>query len=146
MDQSSRAYIDSVTVTLSAAAYATIYYTTDGSDPATRSRLSTPHRSALSTTTTLKAIAAHPDYAESAVASNTYTIKVAAPVFRRGSGHRAGSGRRGLDQTLRRHHSLHAQRHGPHSVGSRDCIGVEAAAWKFHPQGAGHPAGARQAT
>jgi hypothetical protein len=58
----------------------TIYYTTNGSTPTTAS---TPYTGpiALSTTTTINAIAAGPGYAASPVASATYTFTAVAPRF-----------------------------------------------------------------
>jgi len=76
---------DSVTVTMSAASFATIYYTTDGSTPSTASRVYTSPLT-VATTTTVKAIAFHPDYVTSVVATHTYTIKVATPTLSRVSG------------------------------------------------------------
>src|SRR5207247_60650 len=59
---------------------ATIYYTTDGSTPTTLSAAYTGPIT-VTQTTTIRAIAAAPGYATSAVASATYTIQVATPTF-----------------------------------------------------------------
>ncbi len=73
-------YISSVDVTLSAASFATIRYTTDGSDPTVSS---TVYTGALpfSVTTTLKARAFHVDWTASATTTAVYTIQVATPAF-----------------------------------------------------------------
>ena len=78
-------YVDSVSVTVSATAGATIRYTTNGSTPTTSSTLYTGPVS-LGQTTTLKAKAWKVDYTESAVTSGTYTLKVATPLLSRVSG------------------------------------------------------------
>jgi alpha-tubulin suppressor-like RCC1 family protein len=88
MDKATGTYSDSVRVRLSAVLYATIYYTTDGTAPTTSSLVYTAPL-VLGTTTAVKAIAYHPDYTTSAVATNTYTIKVADPVLSRASRKRA---------------------------------------------------------
>src|SRR6185503_4510716 len=73
-------YVTSVSVTLSAAAGASIYYTTDGSTPTTASTLYT---GAISVTQsrTIKAIAAAAGMSDSDVASSAYTIKAATPAI-----------------------------------------------------------------
>jgi Chitobiase/beta-hexosaminidase C-terminal domain len=66
---------------------ATIYYTTNGSIPTTASTAcANPCQLAISTTTTLKAIAAGGGYASSNVAVATYTIAANNPTFSPGSG------------------------------------------------------------
>src|SRR5206468_1929455 len=80
-----------VTVTLSTATSgASIYYTTDGSTPTTASSAYTGPVP-LTTTTTLKAMAAASGMANSSVTSATYTIRVAAPTFSPAGGTFAGS-------------------------------------------------------
>jgi len=74
------AYVSSISVTLSAAAGASIRYTTNGSTPNTGSPLYTVPLE-LAATTTLKAIALHPDYTTSPVATAVFAIEVAAPAF-----------------------------------------------------------------
>jgi alpha-tubulin suppressor-like RCC1 family protein len=73
-------YPTSVTVSLSAAAGATIRYTTNGSTPTTASPIYTGPF-ALTATTTVKALAMHPDYVTSGVLTAVYTINVEAPTF-----------------------------------------------------------------
>ena len=74
-------YTSSVTVTITdSAPGATIYYTTDGSTPTTASAQYAGPLT-LTTTQTIKAIAAAPGYANSLVTSATYTIRVATPTF-----------------------------------------------------------------
>jgi alpha-tubulin suppressor-like RCC1 family protein len=75
-------YVDSVTPTLSSISGARIRYTLDGSTPdeADPNHLVTPVP-ALETTKTLKAKAFHNDYSASSVATWTYTLSAAAPVF-----------------------------------------------------------------
>src|SRR5262249_22142232 len=73
-------YTGSVTVTLSSISGATIYYTTNGTTPSQFSTLYTAPF-AVTTSLTLKAIAMHPDYTTSGVASTAYTIVVANPTF-----------------------------------------------------------------
>lgn len=69
-------YTSSATVTLSAMAGATIYYTTNGSTPTTSSPVyAGPFE--VTTTSTVKALAAHPDYYTSAVTTAAYTIEIA---------------------------------------------------------------------
>jgi alpha-tubulin suppressor-like RCC1 family protein len=74
------AYVDSVSVTISAATGATIRYTTNGSTPTESSTLYIDPVG-LDQTKTLKAKAWKVDYSASAVASGTYTLKVAAPIL-----------------------------------------------------------------
>jgi len=71
---------DSVDVTLSSAtAGATIFYTTDGSDPTAASEVfSTPIN--ITATTTVKAFAIFTDYFDSAITSATYTIDTTPPI------------------------------------------------------------------
>ncbi len=69
----------SVTIT-DATSGAVIYYTTDGTTPTTKSTQYT-EAIAVSETETIKAIAAATGYANSAVASATYTIVAATPVL-----------------------------------------------------------------
>jgi alpha-tubulin suppressor-like RCC1 family protein len=73
-------YISSVDVSMSAAPYATIRYTTNGSEPTSGSTIYTGPVT-LTTTTTLKAKAFHPDYTTSATTTTAYTIKAATPTF-----------------------------------------------------------------
>ena len=71
-------YSTTQSVTLSdATAGATIFYTTDGSTPTTSSTVYSA-AIAVSSTTTIKAIATAPGFSTSAVASGTYTIQTAA--------------------------------------------------------------------
>src|SRR5881409_3804405 len=86
-------FAGSVTVTLSTTTSgASIYYTTDGSTPTTASSAYTGPVP-LTTTTTLKAMAAASGMANSGVASATYTISqaVAPPSFNPAGGSFAGS-------------------------------------------------------
>ena len=62
------------TATISATAGATIYYTTDGSEPTTSSSQYSGSLSGLSTMTTIKAIAVKEGWNDSPVASETLTI------------------------------------------------------------------------
>jgi alpha-tubulin suppressor-like RCC1 family protein len=73
-------YVDSVQVTISADAGASVLHTTDGSDPTPSSALYTGPVGLLQTTT-LKAKAWKTDHAPSAVTAGTYTLKVAPPVL-----------------------------------------------------------------
>src|SRR3989475_42223 len=74
-------YTGSVTVSISdATSGATIHYTTDGSTPTTSSAVYTGALT-FTQTTTLKAMAAASGMTNSAVASATYTIRVATPAF-----------------------------------------------------------------
>jgi alpha-tubulin suppressor-like RCC1 family protein len=73
-------YATSVDVTLSAAAGATIRYTTDGSTPSASSTIYAGPIT-LSATTTVKAKAFQTDWTASAVTTATYTIQVATPTF-----------------------------------------------------------------
>jgi glucosylceramidase len=80
------AYTSVQTVTLAdATSSASVYYTVDGSTPATTSTLySSAAPISVSTTTTIKAIAVASGYSDSAVASGTYTINLpaaATPTF-----------------------------------------------------------------
>ncbi len=79
-------YTSSQTVTLSdATSGATIYYTTDGTTPTTASAKYTLGF-AVTTTTTVKAIATAPGYASSAVATAVITIQASTQVVNFGSG------------------------------------------------------------
>jgi hypothetical protein len=79
-------YTSSVNVTLSdTTAGATIYYTTDGSNPTTSSTKYTA-AIAVSTPTTVKAIAAATGFNNSAVASGTYTISTGSTGINFGTG------------------------------------------------------------
>jgi Chitobiase/beta-hexosaminidase C-terminal domain/Cytochrome c554 and c-prime len=80
---SSGGYYNPVNVTISdTASGSTIYYTTNGSIPTTGSTsCPNPCTLTVSTTTTLKAIASGGGYASSNVATATYTISAANPVF-----------------------------------------------------------------
>jgi hypothetical protein len=74
-------FTSSVAVTLTdGTAGATIYYTTDGSTPTTSSATYAGPIT-VTQTTTIKAIAGAPGYTTSAIASATYTIRVATPTF-----------------------------------------------------------------
>ena len=73
-------YVDSVQVTISASAGASVLYTTDGSDPTPSSALYTAPVGLLQTTT-LKAKAWKSDYTPSAVTAGTYTLKVAPAIL-----------------------------------------------------------------
>ncbi|MFZ0708215.1 MAG: chitobiase/beta-hexosaminidase C-terminal domain-containing protein [Candidatus Korobacteraceae bacterium] len=79
----SGSYSPPVSVTISdTASGATIYYTADGSIPTTNSTsCPNPCSLSVSTTTTLKAIASGGGYVSSNVATATYTIAAANPVF-----------------------------------------------------------------
>ena len=81
-------YYAAQNVTISdAASGATIYYTTNGLTPTTSSPSCTnPCALVVSTSTTLKAIAAGGGYTNSNVAVAVYTIAAAAPVFSPGAG------------------------------------------------------------
>jgi hypothetical protein len=78
-------YSGALSVTLSASAGLSIYYTTDGSTPTTNSTLYTGAIS-VSMNTTINAIAAGTGYLPSAVASGTYYIQGPAPTFSPASG------------------------------------------------------------
>jgi hypothetical protein len=74
-------YTSSATVTITdSTAGSTIHYTTDGSTPTTGSPVYTGPFS-VSTSSTVKAMAAAAGMANSSVASATYTIQTAAPTF-----------------------------------------------------------------
>jgi alpha-tubulin suppressor-like RCC1 family protein len=73
-------FISEAVVALSAAPFATIRYTLDGTTPTGSSPIYTTPLT-LTATTTVKAQAVHPDYGASAVTVATYTIQVAAPIF-----------------------------------------------------------------
>lgn len=73
-------YTTSAVVTITSISGATIRYTTNGSNPSSFSPLYTSPLT-ISTSQTLKAVAFHPDYATSPVATAAYTIEVATPVF-----------------------------------------------------------------
>ncbi len=74
-------YPTSVVVTLGSIAGATIRYTTNGADPTTSSAVYAIPLELPSGPTTVKARAFHPDYANSPVASATYTLQVATPTL-----------------------------------------------------------------
>jgi predicted CXXCH cytochrome family protein len=76
-------YYNAQTVTISdTASGAAIYYTTNGTAPTTSSTsCSNPCTIAVSTTTTLKAIASGGGYTASGVATATYTISANSPTF-----------------------------------------------------------------
>lgn len=78
-------YTDSVTVTMSAQAGATVRYTTDGSTPTASSTAYTAPV-VLTSTTTITAKAFHPDYTTSAATSRIYTISLSGPVLTPGAG------------------------------------------------------------
>src|SRR5439155_287359 len=83
--------VGSVTVTMSTTTSgASIYYTTDGSTPTTASSAYTGPVP-VTTTTTLKAMAAATGMADSSVTSATYTIRVVAPTFNPAGGTFVGS-------------------------------------------------------
>jgi alpha-tubulin suppressor-like RCC1 family protein len=73
------------TVSLSAAAYATIRYTTNGSTPTASSPIYTTPIT-LTGTVTIYAKAFHPDWTTSAQSGGQYTVKVGTPVFSPDSG------------------------------------------------------------
>ncbi|MBL8144205.1 MAG: chitobiase/beta-hexosaminidase C-terminal domain-containing protein, partial [Acidobacteria bacterium] len=73
-------YASGATVTLSAAPGAAIRYTLNGTTPTTSSPLYVAPLP-IDTSLTLKALATHPDYVTSPIASATYTIVVEDPVF-----------------------------------------------------------------
>jgi alpha-tubulin suppressor-like RCC1 family protein len=73
-------YTSSVTVTITALAGASIRYTTNGMPPNAFSTLYTGPLT-IATPLTLKAIAIHPDYGTSPVATAIYSVIVAAPLF-----------------------------------------------------------------
>ena len=75
-------YYTALTVTLSVTSGATIYYTTDGTTPTTTSpSCSSPCAVSVAKTTTIKAMASGGGYAESNIATATYTIATATPTF-----------------------------------------------------------------
>jgi alpha-tubulin suppressor-like RCC1 family protein len=67
-------------VTLSAAAFATIRFTTDGSTPTAASSFYAGPIT-ITGTTTINAKAFHPDWTTSAMAGGTFTVKVSTPAF-----------------------------------------------------------------
>jgi alpha-tubulin suppressor-like RCC1 family protein len=72
------AYVDSVTVTISALAGASIRYTTNGNTPTAASALYTAPLT-LTAGTTVKAIAVRADYTDSAMATAVYGIQLPTP-------------------------------------------------------------------
>lgn len=80
MTPAAGSYTSSVNVELASIPGATIRYTTNGSTPGGSSTIYAGPLT-LTATTTLKAYATHLDYDDSPVATGTYTIVVAAPVF-----------------------------------------------------------------
>ena len=81
-------YANAQTVTItSATTGAAIRYTTDGSMPTETNGTLYSGRVSIGATTTLQAVAYEAGFADSAVASGTYTLQAAAPVFSPASGH-----------------------------------------------------------
>jgi alpha-tubulin suppressor-like RCC1 family protein len=78
-------YNSSVTVTLTAMPGATIRYTTNGSNPSPSSTIYTAPIE-LTATTTVKAIALHDDYNQSAIATAAYEVQVETPALSPTSG------------------------------------------------------------
>jgi alpha-tubulin suppressor-like RCC1 family protein len=78
-------YVDSLAVTMTGPAGATVRYTTDGTEPTASS---TAYTSAvtLTVTTTVKARSYHPAYTASATTTVAYTVKVGTPGFNPGAG------------------------------------------------------------
>jgi len=85
MSPGAGSYVNSVSVTMSAAAGATIRYTTNGQSPTTSSPAYTAPVT-VAATQTLKAKAFRPDWTESALTTTTYTLEVTAPVLSPGAG------------------------------------------------------------
>ena len=83
--QPSGTYTSSVEIELTAQAWAEIRYTTNGTTPVATSALYTGPLT-ISTATTLKAKAFHPDYVASAVTTESYTIQLSTPGFDRAAG------------------------------------------------------------
>ncbi len=79
-----------LSVALSSVPGATIYYTTNGSAPTTASPIYTEPL-VLTSSTTIKAKAYHPDYTPSPMLTQTYTIRMAQPVFSIAAGTHAPS-------------------------------------------------------
>lgn len=78
-------YTSAQTVTISAAEGATIYYTTDKSDPTTStSRTEYSEPITVSETTTIRAIAVKDGYTNSEIAEATYTINSTTPTYKYG--------------------------------------------------------------
>ena len=79
-DHESKIYDDAFEVAITAAEDATIYYTTDGTDPTAESAVY-KDRIPVNKNMTIKAIAVKEGYKTSAVATAEYQIKVAKPTF-----------------------------------------------------------------
>ncbi len=79
-DHESKIYDDAFEVAITAAEDATIYYTTDGTDPTAESAVYKA-RIPVNKNMTIKAIAVKEGYKTSAVATAEYQIKVAKPTF-----------------------------------------------------------------
>jgi alpha-tubulin suppressor-like RCC1 family protein len=77
-------YVTSQATTITAAAGASVRYTTDGTDPTssgTATTVASPLNLTVTQTTTLKAVSVRPSYTTSPVTTAIYTIKVATPTF-----------------------------------------------------------------